>query len=127
MDFERALTAAPTCTRPRRSKPARLGPMSELFPAARLRKPRWATTPTVLRKTIGGAGAGVTHGAAPNEIFEGIPARRMRFRFGEAAIAVLRHIRWRDRAHEQLKKRIADFLTIEGFCEKYDPLTAGLK
>uniref|UniRef100_UPI003AB17DE5 DapH/DapD/GlmU-related protein n=3 Tax=Oscillospiraceae TaxID=216572 RepID=UPI003AB17DE5 len=74
-----------------------------------------------------GAGAVVTHDVAPYDVVAGVPARRLRRRFDGETAAALGRIRWWDWPHELLRERIADFRTIEGFCEKYDPLRAGSK
>ena len=50
----------------------------------------------------------------------GVPAKHLRFRFEQNIIESLQRIRWWDWSPEQLKERIEDFRTIEGFCEKYD-------
>lgn len=68
-----------------------------------------------------GAGAVVTHDAAPYEIVGGVPARHIGWRYDEDTIAALLRIRWWDWPHEVLKARLRDFDVVETFCRKYDP------
>ncbi|MFR9189576.1 MAG: acetyltransferase [Anaerotruncus massiliensis (ex Togo et al. 2019)] len=78
------------------------------------------------RWVVVGAGAVVTHDVEPYDV-AGVPARHLQRRFDGETAAALGRIRWWDWPHELLRERIADFRTIEGFCEKYDPLRAGSK
>ena len=67
-----------------------------------------------------GAGAVVTHDAAPYEIVGGVPARHMGWRYDAETIAALRRIRWWDWSHEELAERLRDFNDVPGFSRKYD-------
>ena len=69
------------------------------------------------------AGAVVSRNVAPYTIVGGVPARAIRQRFPEAIAARLARIAWWDWPDEVLFRRLADFqsVSIEAFCERYDP------
>ncbi len=67
-----------------------------------------------------GAGAVVTHDAAPYEIVGGVPARHMGWRYDGDTIAALLRIRWWDWDHETLRARLKDLNDVPGFLKKYD-------
>lgn len=71
-----------------------------------------------------GAGAVVTHDAAPYEIVGGVPARHIGWRYREEIIAALERIRWWDWDHGTLAARVRDFDDVEAFCALYDPRPA---
>ena len=66
-----------------------------------------------------GAGAVVTHDAAPYEIVGGVPARHMGWRYDGDTIAALLRIRWWDWDHETLRARLKDLNDVPGFLRKY--------
>ena len=67
-----------------------------------------------------GAGAVVTHDAAPYEIIGGVPARHLGWRYDEDTIAALLRVRWWDWSREELRERLDDLKDVPSFIRKYD-------
>ena len=76
---------------------------------------------TVGDGAIVGSGAIVTKDVPPYSIVVGVPAKIIKYRFSQDAIAALQRIQWWDWSYETIKERLDDFhIDIEKFIEKYD-------
>lgn len=66
-----------------------------------------------------GAGAVVAKDVPPYAIVGGVPAKIIKYRFGEEQIDELLKIKWWDWSDETISERFDDFLDIDKFIEKY--------
>lgn len=74
---------------------------------------------TIGNGAVVGSNAVVTKDVEPYSIVAGVPARKIKMRFGDALIEKIEKSRWWDWDHETLKARLMDFRNLDDFVRKY--------